>query len=1429
MDGTVDNLEKSQQNELALYASIDENTEPNLHLTPTYVLGFRSCGRTVIEFVSESRVIYPVAHHLVIYNLENRSMEFFYHVHHVKSVQCFRVSPNLELLAVAEIYQQDVENSLHKAISPVNASLLPMLASHGSDVTLRSMLGNQESHAIAIYNLGTKTRVKTIPLSVKSSVASCSFSANNKYLAVLEDAPYHNLTYWKLSEPKLVASCKCPSRGTRIYISPNNNRFISISGPAYLKYWIRSNKDTKLSNFVTKGKDQEQYVDHTWVKEHMIALAEYGLILCFRLTADVPDLIHSFRCHQPSHVRMECVTGHEKGFVLGGSAGFFGIYEALDDPKDPFSLVRSVSVGDVAFECITVSPSTETIIACLKNQSLVTVSMNAIDNGQEDRFEFREMFRHGHQVGSVVQVDVCVQRSIIATCGTDKTVRVWNFELKYYELSHHCLEEPTAIALHPSGFILVVAFKERVRVYQILHDSLSQLKELSFKACRFIRYAHGGHLFACASGLTVIVLHAYSLDIVHVLSGHVGAVRCLDWSWDDKHLFSAAHDGAIYRWDTSTGSRSEEMQHIAKQCHYAAFVVGTEPSIVVASGTDGKIREVVAREESRSFDLPTGVVITSMALTKDCQRLFVGTKAGYIEVYTWPIRNKSVAKYYAHAEGILHLRVTDDNEQLITCAEDGSVCIFYILRSGLQRQKHIGISFAKPESSSVLIERRKAGGSYTDAVLIAREDLEERRIKVLEWQQRYDKATADIEFALHRKENEWINRLHVLKEESEHLVIQERVRFEELEACHQLATRKHNEELKKVEAHHVKMMQEIENQYERKLAQEMARYDTLSETLEKTRQRCESLVEAHDSQSRDVLHAERMTAYTRAKEQNDIIKRLHEDVKYNHDKFKEVLHQEEIDNEHEVQKMRAEFVEQLESERRNTAVKQGQVSAANTKLESLRKKLQEQKALSHARDVLLTTEQAKLVRLEETLTNYEQHFEGCRAQSHDKDRTIDDLRSDNRVLTSFRSVLSHRIDGLETKQAPLQKHLRLMEGKISEIQHELADEFLSKSDNRKEMETKDSKLRTSLHEVKMLRQDLMQKNYCVGAMKREFTRLAQITNYKDLESAVKDAYKVHVMGEILQKKMSPKTFISKAAKSPQNQQSPITGTSVSDDALGFDCKQSVDESAKQLEYMSRTIQTLRTALDHAKTQTDRVRRESVVEGNTLIDECNRLRIEKKELQTEICDLKHTLYLTGGFSSFGERLTESDASKLQLSHSSPELRLTSLSHSPQLGHSSTRDHSASVENLQSGRATPSKQERLQRTPTCASSVYPNHSNRRLLPFKRVERIRQNAAHADNLLITIEKQKRDIQRLQKQIQLLLSGAADVPLINHDEDVARLIPLHSFPHPQTISHFYASKEEAMIISRAGVLRSIPQTEFDTAAGSGPQGRPPSGANAF
>jgi len=113
-----------------------------------------------------------------------------------------------------------------------------------------------------------------------------------------------------------------------------------------------------------------------------------------------------------------------------------------------------------------------------------------------------------------------MQKQIIVSCGSDKTIRSWNYHLGKYELIHQLNEEPFAISLHPAGFQIAITFKERVRLYNMQQDGLRILRELSVKSCNCIKFSQGGHLFSCGAGINVSIYRTYTVRIDIILNSN---------------------------------------------------------------------------------------------------------------------------------------------------------------------------------------------------------------------------------------------------------------------------------------------------------------------------------------------------------------------------------------------------------------------------------------------------------------------------------------------------------------------------------------------------------------------------------------------------------------------------------------------------------------------------------------------------------------------------------------------------------------------------------------------------------------------------------------------------------------------------------------------------------------------------------------------
>lgn len=82
-------------------------------------------------------------------------------------------------------------------------------------------------------------------------------------------------------------------------------------------------------------------------------------------------------------------------------------------------------------------------------------------------------------------MDVCVRKPLIVTCGTDCSIRVWNFETFTQECCKFFAEEALSVSIHPSGFHILASFSDRIKMMNIgikntLHEEANPNKEYSY-------------------------------------------------------------------------------------------------------------------------------------------------------------------------------------------------------------------------------------------------------------------------------------------------------------------------------------------------------------------------------------------------------------------------------------------------------------------------------------------------------------------------------------------------------------------------------------------------------------------------------------------------------------------------------------------------------------------------------------------------------------------------------------------------------------------------------------------------------------------------------------------------------------------------------------------------------------------------------------
>mmetsp|Transcript_9070 Transcript_9070/g.37305 ORF Transcript_9070/g.37305 Transcript_9070/m.37305 type:complete len:642 (-) Transcript_9070:2572-4497(-) len=273
----------------------------------------------------------------------------------------------------------------------------------------------------------------------------------------------------------------------------------------------------------------------------------------------------------PHSVSLMCLAVHSHGFCVAGTCGYIAIFERQDDIKCPYiqqysccvDLSRTPGESPLTWINLAVNSNSDTLLAFADNHTLHSFPLTEFPVLGADRCLgdlFTPLLSQGFgHFGPIYSMDAALHRPLIATCGADNTIRLFNYKRRKCEILHRyqsASENGSAkgIAVHPFGFHVLIAFEERLCLYSILFKSLKFLHHIVIKCCQ-VTYANGGHRFACASGVNVVVFSTVSMLPLQTFTGHLLHVRCVVWADDDFSVFAVSDDGQVCGWDFVTSGR----------------------------------------------------------------------------------------------------------------------------------------------------------------------------------------------------------------------------------------------------------------------------------------------------------------------------------------------------------------------------------------------------------------------------------------------------------------------------------------------------------------------------------------------------------------------------------------------------------------------------------------------------------------------------------------------------------------------------------------------------------------------------------------------------------------------------------------------------------------------------------------------------------
>eukprot|EP00392_Amoebophrya_sp_AT5.2_P006933 g6945.t1 len=779
--------------------------ESNL-LQHRHVFGYNPSVRRALYYAEDNQVLYPAGQTAVLTHVEKRQQTFFQGSENGGAISCMALSPNQRYLAVGE-----------KAT-----------ASSAASVSIFDVLTTRKLTACAVPE----------QIDAKEYV-SLAFSSENQFLLTQGGSSSsgghdYTLVYWAWDKGRAMAGCRLnkqdvtpvdvnkdvePGRPTQDAVHdcsfhPADSSVCLVTGKNICKLLKYQDGTFNLINALGQAQ-QEVAINvtaHCWLSDERIVVGtEQGQLMVLDGQSGELDHILDERLDKCPDL---CLTRFSKGFLAASSDArvlFFYHEEGTFIQKGGVGILDAVANGAAAAENKAAGPLilTEALTAkglaiaaneeslCFSTSTAqvyrVNLAATPLAQGLEGAALQPLPLLAPFHVGAVNGMDVCVRKSLVATVGADKTVRIWNYQERNCEQWKSFSEEPFSVAIHPNGFLLIVGFSDKLRLLNIIMDDLKPSKDIPIKSCREVRFSKGGHFFAATNNNFTQVFKTYTCELLYTLRGHNNKARAVAWTHDDSAIVSCGMDGGVYEYNMfEEAHRSTDW--VQKGVSFTSVAVATDPATLgntfYICGSDRQLREVYNCSLQQSFE--TGQSgLTQLELSNGMRALFAGSEGGFLRCYRFPLEAQDYTDYPCHSLAVSRVRTSLDDNFVFSCGEDGSLFVFDV--SG--RQQIAGAGATLPIAGCTLAKegakRRepKAGATdggvqslnllpYSDEILVTRTFLDEKQGQLVELERQVDELSNQIEFQLRHRDLYHKEKIAEFEDRSGQEIEQERAKYE---------------------------------------------------------------------------------------------------------------------------------------------------------------------------------------------------------------------------------------------------------------------------------------------------------------------------------------------------------------------------------------------------------------------------------------------------------------------------------------------------------------------------------------------------------------------------------------------------------------------------------------------------------------------------
>ena len=200
---------------------------------------------------------------------------------------------------------------------------------------------------------------------------------------------------------------------------------LSTDGSAKVKDAPFAKKDSK------ENQHSPNYLSNCILNDQsMIIGTDQGELLLFNQQCEFKMILPQSPRNEAFSI--ECLIPYSKGFLVGGQDCTVLIYEKHDgELRNPYIKIEKKIYNPkreykFPITSLVLSTNEESLVLGLQNKQILSVPFTSDRVISEENLKFDHIGLPYHS-DKITGLDVCVRKSLVGTCSTDRTVRIWNY------------------------------------------------------------------------------------------------------------------------------------------------------------------------------------------------------------------------------------------------------------------------------------------------------------------------------------------------------------------------------------------------------------------------------------------------------------------------------------------------------------------------------------------------------------------------------------------------------------------------------------------------------------------------------------------------------------------------------------------------------------------------------------------------------------------------------------------------------------------------------------------------------------------------------------------------------------------------------------------------------------------------------------------